>query len=65
MLLIIVPGAFCVVWMNLIFDVTSGNSPPTMKIYNDSKFYYLLRESAKEEYVVVSLSDEKVGNVKA
>ncbi|KAI1712911.1 serpentine type 7TM GPCR chemoreceptor srd domain-containing protein [Ditylenchus destructor] len=59
MLLIIVPGAFCVVWMNLIFDVTSGNSPPTMKIYNDSNFYYLLRESVEEEYVVASLSDQK------
>ncbi|KAI1715162.1 serpentine type 7TM GPCR chemoreceptor str domain-containing protein [Ditylenchus destructor] len=56
---------FCVVWMNLIFNFTSGKPPPTKKLYTDSDFYHLLRESPDEEFVEVSVTGTQVleGNV--
>ncbi|KAI1699118.1 hypothetical protein Ddc_18729 [Ditylenchus destructor] len=48
--------------MNLIFNFTSGRPPPTKKLYSDSEFYYLLRESTDQEFVEVSVTDAK-GNI--
>ncbi|KAI1695205.1 serpentine type 7TM GPCR chemoreceptor str domain-containing protein [Ditylenchus destructor] len=60
--LIVIPGIFCVVWMNLIFNFTSGRPPPTKRLFRDSEFYFLLCESTEQEFVEVSVTDAK-GNI--